>query len=153
VARIGRGTTLRWARLRLGILGYASIPALPLTLAARPRGRAPPLAGINAFFSDHQGPAAPRALSESNGLGALTGLLGPLTVGLGVALTWGWRPALLAAAACFVALEVWRGRRLDVYDGTHGHPADEPGHAPPGPLPRLYWATWFVLMASGVSSR
>ena len=153
VARIGRGTTLRVGTIFvvLGILGYASIPALPLTLAGTfvlGVGATLTLAGINAFFSDHQGPAAPRALSESNGLGALTGLLGPLTVGLGVALTWGWRPALLAAAACFVALEVWRGRRLDVYDGTHGHPADEPGHAPPGPLPRLYWATWFVLMAS-----
>ena len=67
-----------------------------------------------------------------------------LTVGLGVALTWGWRPALLAAAACFVALAVWRGRRLEVYDGTHGHPAEMAG----GFLGQWLHRGWIIAIAS-----
>lgn len=150
VRRFGRGTLLRIGSgvVVVGLLTYVGSSLLAFTIAGAllaGAGGTLVLVGINAFVSDHQGPAAPRALSESNGLASLAGLLGPLTVGIGVALAWGWRPAMLAVAVCFVVLEVVRGRRLEVYDGTHGHPDSQPGHAPPGPLPRRYWFAWGVM--------
>ncbi len=151
VRQIGRGPMLRVgsAVICVGIVMYAGPGWLPLTLAATVvigAGATFTLVGVNAFLSDHQGPAAPRALSESNGIAALAGLLGPLTVGLGVAVGWGWRPALITVAALLVLLEAARGRNLEVYDGTHGHPDSQPGHTAPGRLPRLYWGTWVVVV-------
>jgi fucose permease len=83
-------------------------------------------------------------MSEAHGLGATMGLLGPLAVGLGVAIGWGWRVGLLVTIVGLVALEVVRGNRLTEFDGTHGHPDDEPGHAPRGPLTRRFWIAMAV---------
>ncbi len=152
VRKVGRGNVLRLgsAVLVVGTLLYVATRALPLTLAGvlvAGAGSTFALVGINAFISDHQGPAAPRSMSEGNGVAALAGLLAPLAVGLGVAVGWGWRPALVAVAVGFVVLEVARGRRLDVYDGTHGDPASTPAPAPPGSMPRRYWVAWSVIFA------
>jgi MFS family permease len=152
VRRFGRGPMLRLgsAVLALGVGTYVSTTALPLTLFGAfvaSAGGTFVLIGVNAFLPDHQGPAAPRALGEAHGLGALAGLIGPLAVGFGVWIGWGWRPALVVAALGFLALELVRGRNLEVYDGTHGHPDSEAGHAPPGPLPRRFWFTFATFFA------
>ena len=47
-------------------------------------------------------------------------------------------PAAWAALVSLVVMEIVRGRSLEVYDGPHGHPDAEPGHAPRGPLPRRF---------------
>lgn len=154
VRRFGRGPMLRLGSVTLaaGVLIYTGSSALPLTLLGAlvaSAGGTFCLIGVNAFIPDHQGPAAPRALGEAHGLGALAGLIGPLAVGFGVWIGWGWRPAMLTAALGFVVLEIVRGRKLEVYDGTHGHPDSQPGHAPSGPLPRRYWftfATFFMIV-------
>jgi predicted MFS family arabinose efflux permease len=97
---------------------------------------------------DHVPPAAaPQAMSEAHGMAAAAGLLGPLTVGLGVYLGWGWRPAMLAVAVGLIVVELVRGRRAHEFDGTHGHRDDEPGHAPTGPMPRRFWAAFATFFA------
>jgi len=149
VRRTGRGPFLRMgsATLAAGLLVYTGFSPLGLTLLGAfiaSCGGTMIMVGVNAFLPDRHGPAAPRAMSEAHGLGATMGLLGPLAVGLGVALGWGWRVGILATIVGLLALEIVRGRRLEEFDGPHGHPDDEPGHAPRGPLPRRFWATLVV---------
>jgi predicted MFS family arabinose efflux permease len=153
VTRWGRGRMVRFGSLLLaaGVGVYTSSTALPVTLVGAvvaSAGGTFALIGVNAFIPDHQGLAAPRSLGEAHGLGATAGLIGPLAVGFGVWIGWGWRPAMIAAAVGFLVLELVRGRNLRVYDGTHGHPTDEPGHAPPGPMPRRFWFTFAAFGAT-----
>jgi len=152
VRRIGRGPMLRVGSvvLALGMIIYISSTALPLTLLGAfvaSLGGTSLLAGANAFIPDHQGPAAPQAMSEAHGFASLAGLLGPLAVGAGVWVGWGWRPAMIVTCVAVVILEIVRGRNLELYDGTHGHPDSQPGHAPHGPMPRKYWFTFFTIFA------
>jgi predicted MFS family arabinose efflux permease len=152
VRRVGRGPFLRMgsALLALGILVYTGFPALGLTLLGAfvaSAGGTAIMVGVNAFLPDHHGPAGPRAMSEAHGLGATMGLLGPLAVGFGVAIGWGWRAGLLVTVVGLVVLEIVRGNHLEEFDGPHGHPDDQPGHAPRGPLPRRFWVALMVFGA------
>jgi predicted MFS family arabinose efflux permease len=149
VRRTGRGLFLRMGSVTLaaGLLLYTGFSPLPLTLLGAfvaSGGGTMIMVGVNAFLPDHHGPAGPRAMSEAHGLGATMGLLGPLAVGLGVALGWGWRVGLLVTIVGLLALELVRGNHLVEFDGTHGHPDDEPGHAPRGPLTRRFWIAMAV---------
>jgi len=149
VRRTGRGPFLRMGSVTLaaGLLLYTGFSSLWVTLLGAfvaSGGGTMIMVGVNAFLPDHHGPAGPRAMSEAHGLGATMGLLGPLAVGLGVAIGWGWRVGLLATIVGLVALEIARGRNTEQFDGPHGHPDDEPGHAPHGPLPRRFWLAMAV---------
>lgn len=156
IRRIGRGPMLRLGSLFLavGLLLYTAPLTLPVTLLGAfvaSAGGTFSLVGVNAFIPDHHGPAAPQALSEAHGLGAVMGLLGPIAVGVGVWIGWGWRPALLTAAAGFVVLELVRGSHLKEFDGPHGRPAATAGPAPHRPLSRSFWLAFLVLAcAEGV---
>jgi len=149
VRRTGRGPFLRMGSvtLALGLLLYTGFSPLWVTLLGAfvaSGGGTMIMVGVNAFLPDHHGPAGPRAMSEAHGLGATMGLLGPLAVGLGVAIGWGWRVGLLVTIVGLVVLEIVRGNRLEEFDGPHGHPDDEPGHAPRGPLTRRFWTAMAV---------
>jgi fucose permease len=149
VRRLGRGPFLRIgsATLIAGLVLYTGFEPLWVTLLGAfvaSGGGTVIMVGVNAFLPDHHGPAAQRAMSEAHGLGATMGLLGPLAVGAGVAIGWGWRPGILATVVGLVVLEIVRGTHLDAFDGPHGHPDDEPGHAPRGPLPRRFWMAMAV---------
>ena len=149
VRRTGRGPFLRMGSvtLALGLLLYTGFSPLWVTLLGAfvaSGGGTMIMVGVNAFLPDHHGPAGPRAMSEAHGLGATMGLLGPLAVGLGVAIGWGWRVGLLVTIVGLVVLEIVRGNRLEEFDGPHGHPDDEPGHAPRGPLTRRFWIAMAV---------
>ena len=151
VARYGRGIVLRAGSLllALGILGYVAAPGTPLTLLAAfvaGVGGSAMVVGVTAFLSWHQGAAAPAAISEANGVGAAAGLLGPLTVGLGVLVGWGWRPALVAVAVALVVVEIVRGRRVAGFGEPSGaHDADPSDHDLPGPMPARYWVSVVTL--------
>jgi len=150
VRRIGRGPMLRLGSVTLsaGLLVYTGFSPLALTLLGvfvASMGGTMIMVGINAFLPDRHGAAGPRAMSEAHAFGATMGLLGPLAVGAGVALGWGWRPGLLVTILGLLVLEIVRGRRTEEFDSAHGHPDDEPGHAPRGPLPRLFWFALLVL--------
>jgi len=149
VRRFGRGPFLRMGSitLGLGILVYTGSTALGLTLLGAfvaSAGGTTIMVGVNAFLPDHHGPAAQRAMSEAHGLAATMGLLGPLAVGIGVAIGWGWRVGLLVTIVGLLGLELARGRHLEEFDGPHGHPDDEPQHPPRGPLPRPFWPAMAV---------
>ncbi len=149
VRRVGRGSFLRLGSITmgLGILIYTGFTPLWLTLLGAfvaGMGGTACMVGVNAFLPDRHGPAGPRAMSEAHGLGASMGLLGPLAVGLGVALGWGWRPGLIVTVVGLIVLELARGNHLEQFDAAHGHPDDEPGHAPRGPLTRRYWIAMSV---------
>ena len=156
VRRLGRGPMLRLGSVTLavGILVYTGVDALAVTLVGAfvaSAGGTLVMVGVNAFLPDHHGPAGPRAMSEAHGLGAVMGLLGPLSLGLGVAIGWGWRAGLLTAVVGLLVLEIARGRHLEEFDGPHGHPDDQPGHAPHGPLPRRFWLTLVVFVTTAGS--
>jgi len=149
VRRVGRGPFLRLGSIAmgLGILIYTGFTPLWVTLLGAfvaSMGGTACMVGVNAFLPDRHGPAGPRAMSEAHGLGASMGLLGPLAVGLGVAIGWGWRVGLLATVVGLIVLELARGNHLEAFDGPHGHPDDEPGHAPHGPLTRRFWIAMSV---------
>lgn len=148
VRRTGRGAMMRLGSglIVLGLALYVLGGALPWTLTGilvAAGGGTFCLVGANAFMPDHQGPATPQAMSEMHAFGAVMGLLGPLAVGLGVALTWGWRPALVTAMALFVVLEIVRGRRVHEFDGRFG--GEETTHVEHGRLSRRFWIAVAVL--------
>lgn len=150
VRRLGRGPMLRLgtAALIVGVLLYTSglpIGVTVLGMVFGGLGGTLVLVGINAFLSEHQGAAAPAALNEGNAMAALFGLLGPVSLGVGVALSLGWRAGLWTMLVALVALEFWRGRDLEPYDAATGHPEAKAGHDPGGRLPTLYRWTWLVM--------
>jgi len=150
VRRFGRGALMRMgtALIVVGLVVYSAggglLPVLLLGGFVASLGGTFIMVGGNAFLTDHHGPASPRALTEAHGLATLAGLVGPLAIGGLVAVGLGWRAGLLASCVLLIAVEFVRGRDLEVYDGPHGHPDDEPGHAPRGPLPRRFWPALLV---------
>lgn len=151
-ARLGRGRAMRWGSIlmMIGILGYTSGLPVIVTISSvvvAGCGGALMVAGLSAFLGEQQGAASPAALSEANALGAIAGLLGAVGVGVGVALTWGWRPAFWLLIAVLVGVEVWRGARVSSYDlgeiaGVAGRWRD---------LPRLFWWCCLVMLpAAGI---
>ena len=149
VHRIGRGHMLRLGSLLLatGLAIYVATTWLPVTLLGALVASAAGtlcLVGANAFIPDHQGDAAPQSMSEMHGLGALVGLLGPIAVGVGVWIGWGWRPALVAGGVAFVVLELVRGRDVEPFDGPHGRPETGTVKAPNTPLSRTFWVSFVV---------
>ena len=149
VHRIGRGHMLRLGSLLLatGLAIYVATTWLPVTLLGALVASAAGtlcLVGANAFIPDHQGDAAPQSMSEMHGLGALVGLLGPIAVGVGVWIGWGWRPALVAGGVAFVVLELVRGRDVEPFDGPHGRPGTGTVKAPNTPLSRTFWVSFVV---------
>jgi predicted MFS family arabinose efflux permease len=153
VRRIGRGGLLRAgsAILALGIVVYTGTSPLALTVLGAfvaSLGGTLIMVGVNAFLPDHQGAAGPRAMSEAHALGAGMGLLGPLAVGIGAAIGWGWRVGLLVTILGLLAVEIARGRNLHQFDGPHGRPDSAAHHAARGPLLRL---TWFAVSVFGLA--
>ena len=149
VHRLGRGRMLRLGSFLLatGVVLYVATRSLSLTLVGAfvaSVGGTFCLVGANAFIPDHQGDAAPQAMSEMHGLGALMGLLGPIAVGVGVWIGWGWRPALVTGAVAFVVLEIVRGSHLEEFDGPHGRPGAGTERAPNRPLTRTFWFSFVV---------
>lgn len=149
VRRFGRGALMRLgsALIVLGLVVYAAGGALPVLLVGAfvaSLGGTFIMVGGNAFLTDHHGTASPRALTEAHGLATLAGLVGPLAIGGLFAIGLGWRAGLLVACVLLIGVELVRGRSLEVYDGPHGHPDDQPGHAPRGPLPRRFWPALVV---------
>jgi predicted MFS family arabinose efflux permease len=90
----------------------------------------------------HHGAAGASAVTEANGIGSGIGLLAPLAVGVCVALTWGWRPAIALTVVIAVAGAV-------AVATLRGEPAlDRPEPVPHAERPRgLHYpaALWYFL--------
>jgi predicted MFS family arabinose efflux permease len=151
-AALGRGKALRVGTLImcLGALLYTSGLPTAVTLFATvivAIGGALVIAGVSAFISVQQGLAAPASLSEANAIGAFLGLIGAFSVGLGVMLTLGWRPAVWLLVVYLVILELVRGRNVVEYNiGEIAHQAGRVRDLPP----IFWWTAVTMLPAAGV---
>ena len=149
---IGRGAALRVgsAICMVGILGYTSGGPVAVTLvsaAVASAGFALTVTGIYAFLSTHQGPAAPAALTEANGIGAFGGLVAAFGVGAAVAVGLGWRALFWVTAVGLVLIELWRGRDLAGFaTGEVAHSAGRVRDL----TPRFWWSCVVLLPAAGI---
>jgi predicted MFS family arabinose efflux permease len=101
---------------------------------------------INAFLLDYQGEAGPASLTEANALASFMGLLGPLAIGIGAATVLGWRWGVWIVVIALLAVEVWRGRHVDVF-GTRGlaqHEAEGGRFRAP-----VYWSLGIIMCFLG----
>lgn len=142
--RSGRRTALVVASVitAVGVVALLAGSSLPWTLGGMlvtAVGGNLLIATAQVALSVHHGPTASAAITEANGVGAGIGLLGPLAVGAGVALGWGWRPgvavtAVLSVLTVLVVRRLPRSRALDVRSGPATAAADgTPAPAAPGP--------------------
>jgi MFS family permease len=148
--RIGRGATI-WVGMTgvvlvIGILWFAR--PLPVTVGAAVLVSifgSFIVNGVNAAISDHQGAAAPAALSEANAAAAFTGIVSPVVVGVFVGVGLGWRPALslvvLLILGVLALATLWRV-------GTPARSVPVAGSARPARLSRSYWITLILLAAT-----
>lgn len=153
VSRWGRGRVLRLASagLVLGIVVYTwPATSYPLSMTGAFLcgffGTLVVIA-INAFLLDHQGAAGPATLTEANALASVSGLLGPLAVGIGAATIFGWRMGLVVVAFGFVLVEIWRGRDVAAF-GAAGAERHEEHRALPLPR-RVYWSFALIMCFLG----
>jgi predicted MFS family arabinose efflux permease len=98
---------------------------------------------VQAILADLHGQQQAIAQAEANVMGSLGSVLVPMAVGAGVALGFGWRPALLGAVVVAVYLVVAVQR--------HTFPASAAGPPLAGihrraPLPAAFWVAWVMLM-------
>jgi MFS family permease len=131
VARRGRraGITVACAVIAVAVVALLLAPALEWSLAAMfvlAVGGNLAISSVQPGLALRHGRAASAAITEANGAGSSVGLLGPLAVGVTVALGWGWRPAVLVAAALAV-VALLLNRRIPV------------GGAMSPPVPDLAW--------------
>ena len=151
--KLGRGASMRLGSCVViaGILVITSGLPFAVTLLGAfiaACGGALAVSGVSAFVSAQQGLAAPAALSEASALAAIGSFVGPVVAGVGVAIGWGWRPALWAVALCFLLVEILRGRNVHEYDGQ-GETRELPSKV--RDLPKLFWWTAFVMLpAAGI---
>jgi MFS family permease len=148
VRRIGRAATA-WTMigsLAGTIVLLVSVPSvpwatLPVVLLAGVTGSGLVSAAAPALRDLH-GPAG-AALSEANAVATGAGLVAPLAVGAGLALGFGWRPALLVATVLAVGIAVAARS-----SGTR-FPGSVPSRAEPvavrTPMSRTFWISWAVL--------
>jgi len=135
--RWGRGRVMRWCTIAVtvAIVGLLIPQApYPMTMAAVASigffGTAL-MISVNAFLYEHQGAAAPAALTEGNAIASVAGLIAPLTIGLFATTVLGWRMGVLIAAIGMAAVEIIRGStrpygvapRASSDDGTSSLPA------------------------------
>lgn len=146
--RLGRGGSMRLGSVVMiaGIMIITSGLPFAVTLAGTfvaACGGALAVSGVSAFVSAQQGLAAPAALSEASAIAAIASFIGPLVAGVGIAIGWGWRPALWIVALCFLVVEIYRGRNVRDYDGQ-GDTLELPSKV--RDLPKLFWWTALTML-------
>jgi len=100
---------------------------------------------IQATLADKHGERRAIALTEANILASVTAALAPLVVGLGQAISTGWRLVLYVGVAAWgiTYFVSYRVRLPDENQSIAGR-ASQPNK----PLPRAFWAYWLVVFLS-----
>lgn len=154
IGGLGRGRALRLASLLIitGLLGYTSGGPAWVTITSMfvaGVGGSLMVTGTTAHLTDTAGIHAQQAVAEANSGAAAMGLLGPLAVGAGVALGFGWRPGVLAVTVMLAAIEVWRGSRLAEF-ATPAHAGESHAGADAPLSPQFWWALLTLCSLVGV---
>lgn len=161
--RVGRRGTLLIGpgAIALGVVLLVTGDSLAQTLPATAitaLGGSLSVSALQPALDAHHGRAGAAAVTESNGAGALVGLVGPLVLGLSVTLGLGWRPAV-ALTVVFALVMVGAMSRLPGV-GALGRPAPRPqarpstdGSAARPPVEsrqrgfsRAFWLFWGALV-------
>jgi predicted MFS family arabinose efflux permease len=144
VRRWGRGAMLRAGALAIATGTLLYISDGPLWLVATgpfigSLGASFCAVGVSAYLEARQGAAADASLAEANLVASSASLIGILAVGVAATTILGWRLGLLLLVFVAIALEVLRGRTVDVFNvGT-----DLESRADAPRLPTLVW--WALL--------
>ncbi len=149
IHRFGRGNMIRTGAfgMVIGLLLFTTGSSVAFTL---PGMLICGYAGIliiqcnSAFLNNHHGKAAPSVISEVNSLGALVGFMAPIVLGIGIAAGFGWRIGLGSVVVAFIVIEIIRGKDVSAF-GTRRSEESSADHDAPGPLPKLFWATWLAI--------
>ena len=155
IPKIGRGKFLRLASysLVIGLVLFTGGQVLAVTLlgvAFIAAGGAAGVQGTGAFLNNHQGLAAPAAITELNALAAGVGLLAPIFIGAGYALGFGWRPGILIAGVMAIGVELMRGKDVQSYGPPVGDIEQSHHHDLPGSLPKSFnWALVVLICTAG----
>jgi predicted MFS family arabinose efflux permease len=145
--RFGR-TAMIWAGLVLLCLGVAiftAFTAVPLTLFGSfvtSFGGSFVVTCSSTVLAAVHHESGPAAITEANAVAAGVGAIAPLVVGASVAVSLGWRAAVLVVIP-IVAVEAVAGRRAAVV--PRPEPAYGGGRA--ARLSRRYWVSWVVVTA------
>ena len=153
ILKLGRDRfiTFSVAGLAAGVLLYTAPGGTPVTLAGTFLASffgSSIIVGASAFLFDHQKEAGPASITEANAVAALSGALAPITVGVGVAIFFGWRIGLwMTLVGLLVSLLLMRNN-LPVFRVPVEEQVRE-AHKVPFPS-RFWWAlgTLFVLVSS-----
>jgi MFS family permease len=140
----------------IGATGLVAAPALGWSLLAMvvlAVGGNVMISAAQAGLALRHGSKASAALTEGNGVGSTVGLVGPLAVGVCVAIGWGWRPAVLVTAALAMVTIVLVSR---IPVGGAMTPARVAGDPPPAPRPartgsRVPAWCFLVTLVAGIS--
>jgi len=108
VTRFGRQATLVAAgpMVAVGTLALVTGRGIAWTLTAvlvLASGAIVAVSAAQAGLAMHHGARSSASLTEAAGVGSTVGLFGPLAVGAGVAVGWGWRPAVGVTAVFALA--------------------------------------------------
>lgn len=94
-----------------------------------------------ASMADHHAERRGLAISESNVISSIAGMLAPLLISQAEGIGLGWRAAILLGAGLW-AVMAFSGRRITVPDAPHTPVA----HTGDMRLPRLYWIFWLIML-------
>ena len=103
---------------------------------------------FSAFLMDHQGPAGPSSLTQANAFAAGASVLAPIAIGLGAAMTLGWRFSLWISLVALIALALFAHRRMAVIIDRTQH--DEQEAIAWRDMPRPMW--WSVVLVAVFSA-
>ena len=153
IGALGRGMLLRVASFgaALGLTLYITGTHISITLlgiAFTAFFGSLIIQGTGAYLSHHQGTAAPAALNELHAMAAGIGLMSPVMVGVGISLGYGWRQALVLPIIGLLVIEFIRGRKVALYGPKFAHDEESEHHDAPGPLPKIFWWTFVVIVCT-----
>jgi predicted MFS family arabinose efflux permease len=155
IRRFGRGNLLRISSfgLAIGTLLFISGNSVDLTLPGIF------LCGYfyiqlvqsnAAFLNHHHGVNAPSVVSEANAIGALIGFFAPITLGIGIAIGFGWRAGLGIVIVALIYIEIWRGKNTGAF-GSSKKVENSIDHDASGRLPLIFWPAWLAMAGTAAT--
>ena len=153
--RRGRGSVMRWCTIAVVVsiaallIPRAGYSVTMMAVASLGFFGTALMISVNAFLFDHQGPAAPAALTEGNAIASFAGLIAPLVIGLCAATVLGWRMGMLIAGIGMALVEIVRGstKPYDVVASDAGEHADR---RPSPSSPKAFrWSLTLIVCAIG----